>query len=115
MSMELRRPWPPLRRITSSSASVTAYEQPRRRATMRMARSLYPARPAWQNGVASWMGPMRMSTSYTPGNKPARGNHNRHGRKQQIHLAVDDRDPKQRNAKEGDDGEDDDGPLNRPA
>ena len=44
---------PPLLRMTSSSASVTAYGHPRRRATTRIARSLYPARPAWQKGVAS--------------------------------------------------------------
>ena len=51
MSIDLRSPCPPLSRITSSSASVTAYGHPRRRATTRIARSLYPARPAWQNGA----------------------------------------------------------------
>jgi hypothetical protein len=61
MSIDLRNPTPPLQRIVSSSASVTAYGHPRRLATTRMARSLYPARPAWQNGAGSWIGPIRIN------------------------------------------------------
>jgi hypothetical protein len=45
--------------ITSSSASVTAYGHPRRRATTRIARSEYPASPAWQNGAESSIDPIR--------------------------------------------------------
>src|SRR5438445_5555603 len=115
MSMEFRSPWPPPSRITSSSASVTAYGHPRRRATMRMARSLYPARPATQKGVGSWMGRIHMSTSYTPGDKPVGGNQNRDGGAQQIHLPVNDRHPQQRQAEHCDNRQNGDGPLHRPA
>src|SRR5437763_112008 len=64
MSIARRRPSPPLQRIVSSSASVTAYGQPRRRATRRMARSEYPARPAWQNGIGSWIDPIFISIKH---------------------------------------------------
>ena len=40
MSMLFFNPCPPESRMTSSNASVTAYGQPRRRATTRIARSL---------------------------------------------------------------------------
>jgi hypothetical protein len=49
----LANPLPPPSTVRSSSASVTQYGQPCRRATSRIAASEYPASPAWKNGASN--------------------------------------------------------------